>query len=102
MTGGNRLFWFEWAGGIGGTAIFLMLGILAISRRHIVLGGKLSPPSSTDGPGAILIGAVLIVLAWWCFTLLLRTTRLRRIWQVLALLVGVALAVVAYGGAFDF
>jgi hypothetical protein len=103
MSDRNRLYWFEWAGGLGGAAFFGVLGILAISQRHITLGSRFSfRLSPVDGASAILMGLVLLLCAAWCFNLLLRTTRLRRLWRVLALCCALVLAVVAYGGAFDF
>jgi hypothetical protein len=98
----NRPYWFEWLGGIGGALIFFILGIMAIAQRHIVLAGRISGPSPTDGSWAILLGAVLLICAWWCLIVVFRATTLRRVWVSLALVVLACAGAAAYGGAFDF
>ena len=104
MNTGNRPYWFEWLFGLGGATLFFNLGLLAISRRHIILGGSYSPGlKKFDGSSAIfIIGGLLLVLGCFFFNFLLRTTRWRRIWQVVTLLVAASAGALAYGGAFDF
>ena len=103
MNTGNRPYWFEWLFGLGGATLFFNLGLLAISRRHIILGGSYSPGlKKFDGSSAIFIGGLLLVLGCFFFNFLLRTTRWRRIWQVVTLLVAASAGALAYGGAFDF
>jgi hypothetical protein len=101
MRGGDRLFWFEWAGGIVGTVFFLVLGVLAISQHHILFVTRISA-SPLDGPSAQLFGVCLVFAAWWCFTLMLRLSRHRRLWGAVSLIVGLVVAAAAYGGVFDF
>jgi hypothetical protein len=103
MNSGNRPYWFEWLFGLGGTALFFNIGLMAISRRHIILGGGYSSGLKRfDGSSAILIGGLLLLVGCVSLNFLLRTTRFRRIWQVVTLLVAAAAGAMAYVGAFDF
>jgi hypothetical protein len=100
MTAPNRLQWFEWLAGVGGAAIFGLLGIMAIAQRHIVLAGRTTGPTPADGPAAVLMGAVLLAVSWLCLIVLFRASPFRRIFQGAALLFFLGIGVAAYAGAF--
>ena len=81
----NKLFLFEWIGGIAWTIFWGSLAFIAISKRSITLGGKVGI-AHFDGLWAVIMGFILLGASMLGLNVLLRTHPFKRLLQLLLLL----------------
>lgn len=85
MSDRNRLYLFEWVGGIAWAILWSSLAYIAISERSLTLGGK-GGLKYYDGLWAVVMGFILLGTSLLGVNVLLRIHPFKRLLQLLLFL----------------